>query len=347
MSHIEIVQFARDMVRVKVLSKFGNRPERTAPDYIERAGVCFIYDSLCREYDWLVVYDEMPMKGDISMWEAEELACPRERTILITVEPPSIKLYPRCYTSQFGYVLTTHSPVALPHPNRIYGEGCLDWCAGITYEEAHAKHDFPKSKTIATVCSAKQQTHTLHSKRYALTKYIADRLPELDWYGWGVKQLDKKVDAQDDYRYSIAVENYVAPYHWTDKIADPLLSMCLTFYVGDPRLEEVFPAESFIRIPLENHEEAYQIIRKAIDENEYEKRLPAIREARRRLIEQNNMFNRVASLISQHQEKYGEKSQSGKTFILKGRHRLRRNVFNLISEGWGKIRYSLACACGK
>ena len=181
----------------------------------------------------------------------------------------------------------------------------------------------------------------MHSKRYALTKYIADRIPELDWYGWGVKKLDKKADAQNDYRYSIAVENYVAPYHWTDKIADPLLSMCLTFYVGDPRLEEVFPAESFIRIPLDNHEEAYQIIRKAIDENEYEKRLPAIREARRRLIEENNMFNRIASLIANHQEASAGNQKSGKPFILKGRHRLRRNPLNLVSELCDMLRYTL------
>ena len=140
----------------------------------------------------------------------------------------------------------------------------------------------------------------MHQKRYNLIKYLADRLPELEWYGYGVKKLDKKYDAQNDYRYTIAIENYVAPYHWTDKISDPLLSLCLTFYVGDPRLEDVFPAESFIRIPLEDHEEAYRIIREAIDNKEYEKRLPVIREARRRLIEKYNIYNRVAELIKEH-----------------------------------------------
>ncbi len=329
------------MVRVKILSKFGNLKNKRTPDYVDRGGVRFIYDALCREYDWLLVYDEMPSKGEFSEWEAEELACPREQTILVTVEPPSIKLYPRCYTSQFGYVLTTHSPDVLPHPNHRYGEGCLDWCAGIPYHEAFKMPDYPKSKTIATVCSTKQQTHTLHSKRYALTRYLSERLPEMDWYGWGVKKLDKKYEAQNDYRYSIAVENYVAPYHWTDKIADPLLSLCLTFYVGDPRLEEVFPAQSFIRIPLDDHEEAYRIIRQAIDDNEYEKRLPAIREARRRLVEKNNMFNQVAELVLQHQEKYGAGSLPSKPYVLKGRHRLRRNPFNILGEWLGTLKYTM------
>lgn len=171
-------------------------------------------------------------------------------------------------------------------------------------------------------------------------RYLAERIPNLEWYGWGVKKLDKKFEAQNDYRYTIAIENYVAPYHWTDKISDPLLSLCLTFYVGDPRLEEVFPAESFIRIPLEDHEEAYRIIREAIDNNEYEKRLPLIKEARRRLIEKHNIYNRVAALIKEHNAQPVQ-ALPKKPVLLKGRHRLRRNPLSLITEGWELLKYKL------
>lgn len=313
------------------------------PSIIERDGCQFIYDAACREYDWLVVYDELPRNLGSICNEAEPLACPKERTILVTQEPPSIKIYPKCYTSQFGYVLTTHTPQQLPHPNHRYGEGCLYWCAGIPEEEAFRMPDYPKSKTIACICSAKQQTHTLHSKRYNLVKYLASRIPELEWYGWGVKKLDKKYDAQNDFRYTLAIENYVAPYHWTDKISDPLLSLCLTFYVGDPRLEEVFPAESFIRIPLENPEEAYRIIKEAINNNEYEKRLPAIKEARRRLIETHNFFNTIAAIATEQQNAPAPAAPA-KPYLLKGRHRLRKNPLNLLTEGWELLRYKLGFA---
>ena len=37
----------------------------------------FVYDPACRDYDWLVVFDELPVA-------CEELACPREHTILCT-----------------------------------------------------------------------------------------------------------------------------------------------------------------------------------------------------------------------------------------------------------------------
>lgn len=334
------------MVRVKFLIKKGRFLHGAVPHCAGLENVCFTDDPACREYDWLVVYDEMPAVVENGVSETEELACPRERTILVTGEPPSIKLYPKCYTSQFGYVLTTHTPADLPHPNHIYGEGCLRWCAGLSNEEAFAMLDYPKSRNLATICSAKQQTHTLHSRRYALIKYLADKIPDMDWYGYGVKHLEKKYTAQQEYRYSLAIENYVAPYHWTDKISDPLLNLCLTFYVGDPRLEEIFPAESFIRIPLEDHEAAYRIIRDAIANNEYEKRLPAIREARRRLIERYNIFRRVAELIEREQEKTSSVAMPARPYVLKGRHRLRRNIFNLIEEGWEISKYKLARKLG-
>lgn len=324
------------MTRIKVIQK----GQSDTPYTLERDGCLFIYDANCQEYDWLVVYDEIPRHGGTIHHETVELKCPREHTILVTAEPPSIKIYPRCYTSQFGHVLTTHTPKQLPHPQHHYGEGCLYWCAGIQPEEAFTMPDYPKSKTIATIISAKQQTHTLHSKRYALVKYLSERIPELDWFGWGVKKLEHKYDAQNDYRYTLAIENYVAPYHWTDKISDPLLSLCLTFYVGDPRLEEIFPAESFIRIPLEDHEEAYRIISEAIANNEYEKRLPAIREARCRLLERHNFYNRIAALVREN-ESLPTRPMPAKPIYIKGRHTLRRNPFNLLIEAWQLCQYKL------
>ncbi len=325
------------MIRVKLIEK-ASKTDKDAKPPVIRGNCIFIRDAACTDYDWLAVYDELPKNSGTITDETEVLQCPREHTILVTVEPPSIKLYPKCYTSQFEYVLTTHSPQELPHRNHIYGEGCLDWCAGIQTDEVFAMPDYPKTKDIATVCSTKQQTHTLHKKRYDLTSYLASRLPELDWYGWGVIPLDKKYEAQEAYRYSIAVENYIAPYHWTDKISDPILNLCLTFYAGDPRLEEVLPAESFIRIPLDDHEEAYRIIREAIDNNEYEKRLPAIREARRIIVEQNNIYNRIASLIEQATP---VSTDSTGTVKLKGRHTLRRNPLNALAELVMQIRHKL------
>ncbi len=71
-------------------------------------GCEFIFDSTCRDYDWLVISNELPSPdGRRNVPTSEELACPPEHTMLTTTEPSSIKIYGRAYTDQFGCVLTS------------------------------------------------------------------------------------------------------------------------------------------------------------------------------------------------------------------------------------------------
>lgn len=336
------------MIRIKYIHNGLINAENHKLPPIEVEDCVFIQDASCTDYDWLLMYDDFPRRsmGTI-VKEKENLYCPQEQTIFVTAEPPTIKIYPKVFTKQFGYVLTTHHPRFLPHRNHRTGKGCLHWIAGYPLEEVLSMPDYPKSKTFSTVCSIKQQTHTLHQKRYKLTEFISQHLPEMDWYGWGVKKLDKKYDALNDYKYHLAVENYIAPHHWSDKISDPILGLCLTFYAGDPTLGEVLPPESFIPIPLDDHEKALSIIQEAIRNNEYEKRLPAIREARRLIVTKYNMFNQVVDLIHEHVEAHGLSEKPAKPVALKGRHRLRHNPLNIISEGIEILRHKIAFKLGK
>ncbi len=308
----------------------------------------FIQDASCRDYDWLVMYDDFPRRSIGSVVkEKEELACPAEQTIFVTAEPPTIKIYPELFTRQFGYVLTTHKPCYLPHRNHRIGQGCLHWIAGYPREEVLSMPDYPKTKLFSTVCSAKQQTHTEHQARYELTKFVSQHIPEMDWYGRGVKPLKFKYEALNDYRYHLAVENYLEDYHWSDKISDPILGLCLTFYAGDPKLGEVLPPESFIPIPLHDHEAALRIMQEAIRNNEYEKRLPAIREARRLIVTKYNMFNQVVDLIHEHRAQHGDTPAQFPAGVLRGRHRLRRNPLYVIAESLELLKHKIAFKRGK
>lgn len=307
---------------------------------VEHDGCYFVVDDPgCEDYDWLVLYDDMPKKscGTI-VNEVEKLRCPQSHTILITQEPPSIKIYPRCFTRQFGYVLTTQLQDTLPHPNSRLSCGSLHPQNGHTWQENQSTAQYEKTELLSTVCSAKQMKHTEHFARYTLTRYLADHLQQMHWFGRGVRPLDKKCDALDSYKYHIAVENYIHPYHWTDKIIDPLLSHCLTFYAGDPKLGEFLPPESFIHIPLDNPAAALKIIQEAIENNEYEKRLPAILEARRLLQTKYNSYQRIADIIHAHKDAPGA---SARESYIRGRHALRKNPLNLLSEMMQNLRYKL------
>lgn len=277
----------------------------------------FISDTECHDYDWLVVFDEM------RSIKQEDLACPKERTILCTWEPVSIKRYSAAYVNQFGHLLTNRPRSAENHPHYHLGRGYFPWFLGRTKAEVEAFVIPEKTKLISTVCSAKQMKQTLHHARYVLTRHLAKTISGFEWYGHGVKYMEKKADALDEFKYHVAVENHIAPNHWSEKIADPILSECLTFYAGDPELGKVLPPESFIPIPIDNPQEAERIIKEAIVNREYEKRLPAIKEAKRLLLTKYNFEDQVLELIRENEKQ--EIHAANKPVTIYARRELRKH----------------------
>lgn len=265
----------------------------------------FLFDPQAREYDWLVVYDDIPELPGLERHRAQEvLACPREHTLLVTTEPSSIKIYGDDYTRQFGAVLTSQAAWALPHPQRIYSQPALHWFYGIGSQHVIPFDELitppgPKNKTLSMVFSPKSMRHTLHHRRASLMHKLMQQLPQMDVFGrLAPHALDDKADCLRNYRYHVAIENFIGPHHWTEKLADAFLGLSLPFYAGCPNAAAYFPKDSFIPIDLRDAEGTLEIIRNALAGNEYEKRLPAIREARRRVLFEYNLFAVLAREIS-------------------------------------------------
>lgn len=265
----------------------------------ERGEYIFTGDTSCRDYDWLVVYDEFPRRAEFSEIRHGRflLSCPRERTILVTGEPTSVKFYNSVYTRQFGHLLTNRPYEAEKHPHYHFGRGYYLWYVGRDYPHIRSFVAPEKTKTISAVYSTKNMRHTLHHARNVLLDYLMENVTGLDRFGKGVRPISFKYEALDTYKYHIAVENHIGPGHWSEKIADPILCECLPFYAGDPTLGDVIPEDAFIPIPIDDPPRASHIINSAIESNEYEKRLPAIRKARELLMQKYNFRNQVIELI--------------------------------------------------
>lgn len=260
-------------------------------------GNCFFnFDIDCKEYDWLVVYHDIPKKD--SFLVEEKLACPRERTILITGEPSTITVFGTDYIRQFGCVLTFQEPWAMRHPNVIFTHPGLPWFYGspvdgqdrITWDQIAATSPPDKTQLISTVCSERTNKVTLHTARVDFTWQLKDELKELDIFGHGVNPMNDKAEVLDPYMYHIAVENHVYQHHLTEKLPDAFLGYCLPFYHGAPNTSDFFPKESFIPIDINDSKRSIEIIKSHIANNEYADRLPYIIEARRRVLEEENLF---------------------------------------------------------
>lgn len=330
---------ASPKIRVKFLFRSHDNPKppqwmRQFPGQQPFWGRCeFIFDKYESEYDWLVVDNDLSAKagGDKSS-AVEPLSCPKEHTLFITREPSSVSTYGHDFLKQFAYVLSGHEDWALKHPGKIHSQPALRWYYGDTmrngsidlrdYDWIVANPPTNKTKDIATVCSAKAQKHTMHYQRLKFIERLNLALPEMDRFGEGFKEIPDKALALDAYKYHIAIENHICDHWWTEKLSDSFLGMTIPFYHGAPNASDYFPAESFIPIDINDFEGSLKIIRSAIENGEYEKRLEAIKKARQLAIEDYSTFAVVSKII---EARHDPKATRTDNFEIKSKHALRKN----------------------
>jgi len=310
--------------------------------------VRFHFDLDYRNYDWLVVYEGMPpLPGEKKINRREKLACPRENTLLVTTEPSSIRIDGPHFLRQFGHVLTAKDPKLVKHHNQIFQTPPLRWFYGrpmlegdhhyVDIDSIKTREPIKKKCDLSTICSNKRMSHTAHAQRYDCIMELKRRLGnELHLFGRGINPISDKSEAMDDFRYHIVVENHIQPHHWTEKIADCFLAYCLPFYYGPPNISDYFPEEAIIPIDIFDIDSAEHIIRKTIADSLYEKRLPAIIKARKRVLNDYNLVNVIAKLVAQrHMTK-----PTPKNAYIDGRHIYRKNhPLKASLDGIHRIRF--------
>ncbi|HSQ84396.1 MAG TPA: glycosyltransferase family 10, partial [Desulfobacterales bacterium] len=240
-------------IKVKLVNRSSLADEESvyriqSPGNAAKWGSCsFTFNPLEKNYDWLVVIDDIPK---ITPNGVEILSCPKENTILVTTEPSSITRYGRAFAKQFHYLITNQDEKVLPHPNAIRSQTGNNWFYGKDYDSIVSVTHPTKTKKISTVCSNKQQGHTIHRLRYEFTKIMEERIPELERFGRGFKWIETKAEALDDYEFHVAIENQYAPHVWTEKLADAFLGFTVPIYFGCPNVYDYFPKESLIQIDM-------------------------------------------------------------------------------------------------
>lgn len=300
------------------------------PRQIPEWGACRFVFGNEQHYDWLAVYDDFVGKID--------LKCPPQNTLLVTLEPSSIKTYESSYIRQFGYVLTGQENWALKHPGKILSQPGLFWYYGTTRSYDQIAQEIPQEKIldVSTVTSSKRQTHTLHKKRSVFIEELQQKLPQLDRFGRGIREIKDKADALDPYKYHIAIENHRCDHWWTEKLSDAFLGLTLPFYYGAPNAGEYFPTESFIPIDINDPVKSSEIILDAIKNNEYEKRLPHIHKAREQVLKKYNFYATISKIIEQKFLK--EKSITSQAQVLLSRNELRKIPHKAVITLLEKIR---------
>jgi hypothetical protein len=100
------------------------------------------------------------------------------------------------------------------------------------------------------------------------------------------------LDYLKDYRYSIAVENDIRPYWFTEKILNCFATRTVPIYVGHEKMLERFNSDGIIFVKSEDYGKIENII-KQCSAADYEARRAAIEDNFERVQKYINPFDRL------------------------------------------------------
>ena len=165
-----------------------------------------------------------------------------------------------------------------------------------------------KGNIISSIVSS-QYIYQGHKLRIDFIKR-AEYTLNMEIYGWDNKfnfksyigsLYENKDDGLYPYKYTISAENTSRRNYCTEKLIDAILSETLCFYWGCPNLDEYIDPRCFIYIDLTNHEESINVIKDAIENNEWEKRIDCIRRMKHHIITKLSCFSRIHGIIKLHE----------------------------------------------
>jgi hypothetical protein len=131
----------------------------------------------------------------------------------------------------------------------------------------------------------------MHKFRINLAKHYLNNY-QVDTYGSfnDNKRLETTFEAYNQYRYNIAVENYICPYYFTEKIIKCFDSMTVPIYIGAEKIADFFNPDGIIQVKNLDYESIDKIIANC-NEEDYNNRLPAVIDNFNRVCEYNSHEN--------------------------------------------------------
>lgn len=242
--------------------------------------------------------------GSLNQGDVEFTTDPSAEADVVVVQ--NYVKYDTIVTARSGYIWKwDNEPIVKDPPKRAYDKifthldsadprfetapPILDWWVEKTYEELSALEPPKKTSQLSAIASTKDWI-TGHRARGAFIEKAIAAFPQLDVFGRGrPHELDDKWQGLAPYRYSIAIENTSKPDYWTEKIADCFLSFTVPFYYGASNIADYFPPQSYIWLPINNQDEALEIIHQTLSDDNWQARIPALTQARELILNEYSL----------------------------------------------------------
>nr|QBK90570.1 MAG: glycosyltransferase family 10 fucosyltransferase [Pithovirus LCPAC104] len=234
------------------------------------------------------------------------------RTIIFHMEP-------WCYNDSQKWGVKTWKEWSKPDETKFLQVRSHDkylnnvlWQLNTTYNEFKTKQIQKESHNfISSICSSKYFDPG-HIKRVDFIKYVDSKEdPNIKIQVFNYDNLHKfknymgphpkknKDFGMMSYKYYFMAENNIEKNFITEKLWEPIICECLCFYWGCPNASEYIDSRAFIQLDLNNFDKSFNIIKKAIENNEWEKRLEIIKREKQKILEYYNFFPTLERVINE------------------------------------------------
>ena len=236
-----------------------------------------------------------------------------EKTVIFHMEP-------WCGESWQTWGVKTWGEWSRPDPTKFIEVRTHDkfmntgfWQLNMTYTELKEK-TITKSdlygSIVSSICSSKYFDPG-HKKRIDFMKFIeakADTSVQLHIYnednqhgfasyaGKARPFVDKEKGILP-YKYYFMCENNAEKNFITEKLWEPILCESLCFYWGCPNVADYIDPLAYVQLDMDDFEGSFQTMKAAIEQNLWEQRLPAIKEAKELILEKYGFFPLLEGIL--------------------------------------------------
>jgi len=181
------------------------------------------------------------------------------------------------------------------------------WQVSWTYNDFKTKIIEKTSDGISSICSSKYFDPG-HIKRIDFLKFLEQRGVPVHIYNSDNHhnfssykgRADPFIDKEKGlipYKYYFMCENNEEHNFITEKLWEPILCESLCFYWGCPNVSDIVNPEAFVQLDMNNFAASLQIVQTALRENWWEKRLPAIRKEKEKILEGWGFFPTLERIL--------------------------------------------------
>ena len=184
------------------------------------------------------------------------------------------------------------------------------WLCNGTYKFLK-NNSFQEKENIISHISSSKYFDPGHKYRIDFIHYLEDKkdIPikifgrenyhNFENYSGGVPDSGKELGIYP-YKYYFMCENNSEKNYITEKLWEPILYESLCFYWGCPNVSEWICPDAFVQLDMKNFEKSYNIIKDAISNNLWEKRISAIRREKQKILDYYNIFPTIERILTQH-----------------------------------------------